>query len=278
MPPLWVRKLYEDATPSVGRLTIDPIDMDALEDVERINNEIEVKSKGDKEALKWVIEIAEINKQINYAWKSALNYDLEGFRAAKAVLNHLNFLNHYPWTYDCPKAPWISKRYLKEYPPTSVKHRNIQKSLEILETENDRDGLEPDTDNEIESLGVNTPGESLEDGTQVNRLKRELDYLAGFEDSGNTMKRPRRANNQGSTVNKFGISRKRPRADSEDENTKQGFARANKSQRSEDGLVDQFSRLRISSNTKVQTEKKLAELISSIRACLKNAEAMANNL
>ena len=52
MPPLWVWKLYRDIIPLVKCLTINPIDMDALEDIERINNKIEVKSEGDKEALK----------------------------------------------------------------------------------------------------------------------------------------------------------------------------------------------------------------------------------
>ena len=52
MPPLWVQELYKDAIPLVKRLIIDPIDIDALEDIERINKEIEVKSKGDKELLK----------------------------------------------------------------------------------------------------------------------------------------------------------------------------------------------------------------------------------
>ena len=79
----------------------------------------------------------------------------------------------------------------------------------------------------MESLGVNTPEESLEDSTQVNRLKRELDYLASFKDFSNTTKRPRQANNYGSAVSNFGISRKR-RRDSEDENTRQDSIRANK--------------------------------------------------
>ena len=39
-----------------------------LENIERINNKIEVKSKGDKGELKWVIKIKEIQKQINSAW------------------------------------------------------------------------------------------------------------------------------------------------------------------------------------------------------------------
>jgi len=128
-----------------------------------------------------------------------------------------------------------------------------------------------DTDDDIESLGVSTPRESLE----ANGLKRKLDYLAGF---GDTTKRLRQADNRDFVVSKFGISRKRRRnTDSEDENT-EGFTRVNKSQRSEDKLVEQFSRLRTSSDTKVQTKQKLAELISGIRVCLANAEAMAKNL
>ena len=62
MPPLQVRKLYRDITPLVKRLTINLIDINTLEDIKKINNKIEVKSKGDKEALKQVIEIKKINK------------------------------------------------------------------------------------------------------------------------------------------------------------------------------------------------------------------------
>jgi len=122
-------------------------------------------------------------------------------------------------------------------------------------------------------LGVNTPGESLEDGTQVNRLKRELDYLAGFKDFSNTTKRLRQANNYGSIVSNFGISRKR-RRDSEDENIRQDSIRANKYQRNENKLV---SRLRIFRDTGVQTKQKLAKLISNIEVYLANAKAVAKN-
>ena len=59
-----------------------------------------------------------------------------------------------------------------------------------------------DTNNNIESLGVSIPQESLE----VNGLKRKLDYLASFS---NTIKRLRQANNRDFIVSKFGISRKR---------------------------------------------------------------------
>ncbi len=103
---------------------------------------------------------------------------------------------------------------------------NYSDGLELDNSKRDYLKIE-DTDNNTESLGVNTPGESLEDSTQVNRLKRELDYLAGFKDSSNTTKRPRQANNYGSIVSNFGISRKR-RRDSEDENTRQDSIRANK--------------------------------------------------
>ena len=103
IPLLWVRKLYKDATPLVKHLTINPIDIDALEDIKGINNKI--KSKGGKEALKQVIKIEEISNQINIAWQSASNYNLKRFWAAKAVLNNLKFLNYHFQTYDCPKAP-----------------------------------------------------------------------------------------------------------------------------------------------------------------------------
>ena len=62
MPLLWVQNLYKDAIPLVKRLIVNPINIDILEDIERINNKIEVKSKGDKEALKLVIKIREISK------------------------------------------------------------------------------------------------------------------------------------------------------------------------------------------------------------------------
>jgi len=52
MPPLWMRTLYKDAIRLVKRLIINQIDINALEDIEKINNKIEVKSKGDKEELK----------------------------------------------------------------------------------------------------------------------------------------------------------------------------------------------------------------------------------
>jgi len=64
---LWVQELYKNAIPLVKHLIINLIDMGALEDIERINKEIEVKSKGDKELLKYVIQIGEISKQLNYA-------------------------------------------------------------------------------------------------------------------------------------------------------------------------------------------------------------------
>jgi len=81
----------------------------------------------------------------------------------------------------------------------------------------------------MESSGVNTLEESLENGTQVIRLKRELDYLANFKDFSNTIIQPRKANNYGFVMNKLRISRKRRRdIDSEDENIRQGFTRANK--------------------------------------------------
>ena len=99
---------------------------------------------------------------------------------------------------------------------------NYSDGLELDNSKRDYLKIE-DTDNNMESLGVNTPGDSM----QVNRLKRELDYLAGFKDSSNTTKRPRQANNYGSIVSNFGISRKR-RRDSEDENTRQDSIRANK--------------------------------------------------
>jgi len=44
--------------------------VDTLEDIERINEEIEVKSRGDEGLLKWVIKTGEINKQINHTWQS----------------------------------------------------------------------------------------------------------------------------------------------------------------------------------------------------------------
>jgi hypothetical protein len=47
-----VRKLYKDAIPLVKRLIINLIDINTLEDIEKINNKIEVKSKRDKEELK----------------------------------------------------------------------------------------------------------------------------------------------------------------------------------------------------------------------------------
>ena len=62
-----MRELYKEAIPLVKCLIINLIDIDALEDIERINKEIEVKSKGDKELLKYVIQIGEISKQLNYA-------------------------------------------------------------------------------------------------------------------------------------------------------------------------------------------------------------------
>ncbi len=49
---LWVQELYKNAIPLVKHLIINLIDMGALEDIERINKEIEVKSKGDKELSK----------------------------------------------------------------------------------------------------------------------------------------------------------------------------------------------------------------------------------
>ena len=56
------------------------------------------------------------------------------------------------------------------------------------------------------------------------------------------MKRLRQANNYGSVVSNFGISKKQQR-DSEDENTRQDSIQANKYQRNENKLVKQFSRI-----------------------------------
>ena len=97
-----------------------------------------------------------------------------------------------------------------------------------------------DTNNDIESLN----------SIQVNGLKRKLNYLASFRGSNNTTKQLKQTSNLGFAVSK-GISKKRPRdTNSEDENIGQGFIQANKSQRSKDKLVKQFSRVGIFSNTK----------------------------
>jgi hypothetical protein len=48
MPPLWVWELYKDTMPLIKCLIIDLIDIDALKDIENINNKIEVKSEGNK--------------------------------------------------------------------------------------------------------------------------------------------------------------------------------------------------------------------------------------
>lgn len=59
MPPLQVRNFYKDAVLEVRRFIIDPIDINALKNIEKINNKIKAKSNGDKE---WVIKIGEISK------------------------------------------------------------------------------------------------------------------------------------------------------------------------------------------------------------------------
>jgi len=59
-----VQKLYKDTIPLVKRLIVNLINIDTLEDIDRINKEreIEVKNKGDKELSKQAIYVTGLTR------------------------------------------------------------------------------------------------------------------------------------------------------------------------------------------------------------------------
>ncbi|OCK73213.1 hypothetical protein K432DRAFT_399035 [Lepidopterella palustris CBS 459.81] len=184
-PPRWVQRLYREAAPLVAALTNDRFNQTALNKVKEINERIETNSTEESD---WTIRIEQILVHIGYAWEGAQTFDLEKFQISMRILHAISRQHYYPWTYNRPRAPWISKTDLQRYAPDSKEWNNIKKSLALAYTEPDKTYIHEIEDTkdymDIENVQYNTEDEILEDALENGRENRVIAKTIGVLENG----------------------------------------------------------------------------------------------